>query len=62
MHEAGRLLLDGDAGRAHLGRHAAERLVDAVLHVDRREVLIARDVERHGDACETPLLVLDEVM
>ena len=47
--EAGRLLLDGDAGRAHLGRQAAERLVDAVLHVDLRQVLIARDVEGDGD-------------
>jgi hypothetical protein len=50
--ESGRLLLDGDAGRAHFRRHAAERLVDAVLHVDGSHVLIARDVERHADLAD----------
>ena len=52
-HEAGRLLLDGDAGGADFRRHAAERLVDAVLHVDLREILIARDVERDVDRRDT---------
>ena len=48
-HEVRRRLLDGDAGGADLGRHPAERLVHAVLHVDRRQVHVARDVEGHGD-------------
>jgi hypothetical protein len=34
---------------ANFRRHAAERLVDAVLHVDGRQILVAIDVERHGD-------------
>ncbi len=42
-------LHDRDAVLAHFGRHAAERLVDAVLHVDGGEVLVAIDVERHRD-------------
>ena len=42
-------LLDGDADLPHLGRQPAERLVDAVLHVDGGDVGIARDVERDGD-------------
>ena len=50
--EPGRLLLHGDAGRAHVGRHASQRLVDPVLHVDLRQVLIAGDVERDGDRRE----------
>ena len=44
--EAGRVLRDRDAVGAHFGRHAAERLVDAVLHVDRRQVRVAADLER----------------
>ena len=50
--EAGRHLRDRDAVLPHLGRHAAERLVDAVLHVDGGEILIAIDVERHRDGGE----------
>ena len=44
--------LDRDARRAHFRGQAAERLVDAVLHVDRRDILVARDVERHGDRAD----------
>ncbi len=47
--EPGRLLLDRDAGRADLGGHAAERLIDAILHVDGGDVLIARHVEGDRD-------------
>ena len=36
----GRVLRHRDAGRAHVGRHAAERLVDAILDVDRRQIRI----------------------
>ena len=52
-HEAGGLLLHADAVGAHFCRHAAERLVHAVLHVDGGDVLVAGDVERDGDRRDT---------
>ena len=50
--KARRAFRDADAVGAHLERHAAERRVDAVLHVDRRQVGIAPDFERHRDGGE----------
>ena len=47
-----RALGDGDAVGAHLERHAAERRVHAVLHVDRGEVGIAADLEGDGDRAD----------
>ena len=45
-------LLNGDARLPHFAWQTSERLVDAVLHVDGGDVLIARDVERHGDLAD----------
>ncbi len=47
--EVRRRLLHGDTKLTDFRRQAAQRLVDTVLHVDRGNVGIARDVERHGN-------------
>ena len=51
--EAGRLLLNGDAVGPHFDGQTSKRLVHAVLNVDLRQVLIARDVERDVDRRNT---------
>ena len=52
-HEPGRQLADADAVGAHVGRHTAQHRVHAVLHVDCREVGIARHVECHRNRRHT---------
>jgi hypothetical protein len=47
--DGGRRLDDRDARVAHLGGQPRQRRVDPVLHVDRRQVLVPPDVERHDD-------------
>ncbi len=51
-HEIRRGLLDRDAKLADLRRQPAERLVDLVLHVDRRQVVVAGDVEGDRDGAD----------
>ncbi len=51
-HEVRRLFLDGDAGRPHLGRHASDRLVDAILDVDRGEIDVTGHVEGDVDLAD----------
>ena len=47
--ESCRAFADVDAVGANFERHAAERGVHAVLHVNRRQIGIAADLERHVD-------------
>ena len=60
-HETGRRFRDGHADVLHLVRQAAERGRHPVLHVDRREIRIATQLEGRRDGGR-PLLVLFEVM
>jgi hypothetical protein len=48
-HKVGCRLLDGDAKRADFSGQAGHRLVDAVLHINGRNVGIARRVEGDHD-------------
>ena len=46
------VLGDGDAVRAHIGRHAAERLIHAILHVNSRQIRVAANLEDDVDRGE----------
>jgi hypothetical protein len=49
----GRVLGHRHTQRANVGGQTADGLIDAILHVDRRQVVIATDIEGRGDRRDT---------